>query len=112
MSRTLIVRGRRSPRRVIWEAHWVTLYMHVGGGNYERVRMETPVICIAGQFSAAFEAMNFPGFPVFDPEDPAISRELVYTGINFPTELEIKKYLEKEMEKRTAALRARYNART
>ena len=108
MSRSLIVRGRRIVRPVVWEAQQVTLHMHVGGGEYDWVRMEAPVICVSGKFSEAFAAMNYPGFPTFDADNPDIERELVYTGVNFPTDLEIQSYIREKFQERTAALRARF----
>lgn len=103
MANTPVVHGRPH-RRVLWEAHRVTLYMPVGGGEYDWVRMED-IVCVSGRFYEAFKAMNFPGFPEYDPENPDIEREPVYRGLNFPSEFEINRWLRRKLEKAMAELR-------
>lgn len=111
MARTVPTGRNHIVPDVIYEAHRVAVQAHVGGGTYEWVRVDD-VICVSGEFPKAFAALNIPGFAKYDADRTDIERTLVYTGRNYPTELEIQKYLQRELEECMAELREQYATAT
>ena len=107
MARTVPTGRNHAVPDVIWEAHRVSLQMHMGGGRYVWQRIDD-VYCVSGQFPKTFAALNIPGFAAYDPDRDDIERTLVYAGRNYPSDLGIQKYLQQELEERMAELRKQY----